>query len=655
MAIPNPMGNSPDPQNIKADPFESEMEERLRSGHALTSWVSERVSHARDVRDELHGARWAEYTRLWRGMWSNDDKNRDSERSKLISPALQQAIEMTVAEMEEAVFGKTAWFDIDDDIMDEDKNDAIMYRDLLLEDFDRQSVPDAISKVFLLGSIYGTGIAKLNVVQKEESVLTAPGEDPELSRYVAVTVEAIRPDQFVIDPSAQSVDEALFCAHEFIKPLHLIEERMEDGVYREVDLAPYSGKKYADTDGKGTTGYVSPEDDGVLITEYYGKVPAAMLPDAPEGAKGMVEALVTIANESELLRAVESPFTMKDRPIIAYQHDTVPGEFWGRGVAEKGYNPQKALDAELRARIDALSIITAPMMGADVTRLPRNPDMRVRPGKVWLTRGRPSEVLEPILLGQINPATFQQSGDLERMVQMGTGAMDSATPLSTARRNETASGMSMMQQSFIKRSKRTMANLERQFLGPLIRKSLWRYMQFVPNKYPMDMHFTVRATMGIMAKEVEQQQLIHLLGFIPQESPAFNIILKAIFENSASANKRDLMEALAALAEASKPNPEAQKMQEQMQQLQMMGAQKEVEKTDAQAKLALAEAELAKAQTEHTRVKADLEDDKVELQAASISVNAQRTKAQEKQTEIARERNQIEMVKARNAGKSKTK
>ncbi len=641
------MGESPDPQNSKVDDFDGEMQARLKSGQALVSWVAERVAHARDVRDELHATRWAEYTRLWRGMWGPDDKNRDSERSKLISPALQQAIEMTVAEMEEAVFGKTAWFDIDDDLADEEKNDAIQYRDQLLEDFHRDGIPDAISKVFLLGAIYGTGIAKLNVSKKTEQVPQPGGQEPVERSYVCVSLEAIRPDQFVIDPSAQSSDEALFCAHEFVKPLHLIEEKIEEGVYRDAELAPYTGKKYSDTDGRGTTGYVTADDDGVFVTEYYGKVPAAMLPDAPEGSTGMVEALVTIANENTLLRAVPSPFTMKDRPIVAYQHDTVPGEFWGRGVAEKGYNPQKALDSELRARIDALSIITAPMMGADVTRLPRNPDMRVRPGKVWLTRGRPSEVLEPILLGQINPASFQQSGDLERMVQMGTGAMDSATPLSTARRNETASGMSMMQQSFIKRSKRTMANLERQFLGPLIKKALWRYMQFSPAKYPMDTHFTVRATMGIMAKEVEQQQLIHLLGFIPQESPAFNVILKAIFESSASANKRDLMEALQVLAEMSKPDPQQQQMQQMLQALGMEKAKKEVEKLAAEAARAQAEAELAKAQAAHTAVKADLEDDKVELQAANVAVQAQRTKAQEKQTEIARERNKIEAIKAR--------
>jgi hypothetical protein len=654
MAIPNPMGNSPDPQNQK-DSFDDEMESRLRSGTALCSWVADRVSHARDVRDELHGKRWEEYTRLWRGFWAPNDANRDSERSKLISPALQQAIEMTVAEMEEAVFGKTAWFDIDDDVAADPSEavNAIMYRDTLLEDFNINGVPDAISKVFLLGAIYGTGIAKINVTRKRVPFMGEDGEK-EFEQRVAVLVEPIRPDQFVIDPSAQTVDEALFCAHEFVKPLHLIQEKIDEGVYRDVPLAPYTGRRYANTDGKNSTGFVMPDDEGVFITEYYGKVPAAMLPDPPEGAEGLVEALVTIANETELLRAVPSPFTMEDRPVVAYQHDTVPGEFWGRGVAEKGYNPQKALDAELRARIDALAIVTAPMMGADVTRLPRNPDMRVRPGKVWLTRGRPSEVLEPILLGQINPATFQQSGDLERMVQMGTGAMDTATPLSSARRNETASGMSMIQQSFIKRSKRTMQNLERQFLSPLIKKSLWRYMQFDPARYEMDMEFVVRATMGIMAKEVEQQQLIQLLGFVPAESPAFAPILKAIFENSASANKRDLMEALEALVQSMQPNPEQQELEKQMQQMAMQQVQSEIAKNSAEAERAQAQAVLALAQAEHTEIKADLEDDKVELQAANVAVSAKRTQAQEQQTTIARERNQIEAMKARNAARSKT-
>ncbi|NIN67954.1 MAG: hypothetical protein GTO63_25260, partial [Anaerolineae bacterium] len=108
------------------------------------------------------------------------------------------------------------------------------------------------------------------------------------------------------------------------------------------------------------------------------------------------------------------------RSIIAWQFEKVPGRFWGRGVSEKGYNPQKALDAEIRARIDALGFISSPMLGVDYGRVPRGFKMEIKPGKLFLTQGNPAEVLQPVKIGDINAATFNQAGDMERMVQMGT-------------------------------------------------------------------------------------------------------------------------------------------------------------------------------------------------------------------------------------------
>ena len=84
---------------------------------------------------------------------------------------------------------------------------------------------------------------------------------------------------------------------------------------------------------------------------------------------------------------------MQDRPVVAFPWDVVPGRFWGRGVCEKGYNSQKALDTELRARIDALSLTIHPMMAIDATRLPRGAKPEIRPGKMILTSGDPREVL----------------------------------------------------------------------------------------------------------------------------------------------------------------------------------------------------------------------------------------------------------------------
>lgn len=624
--VENPLGHNTNMQNVTQD-------ENVRRGDpyaGILTYVIDRVRHGRTIRDTDYAFRWDEYTRIWRGFWSSADKSRDSERSKLISPALQQSIEMTVAEMEEATFGKEAWVDLDDDRQDEQPQDAIAMRDQLLEDFKLERVPDAISSAFLLGAIYGTGIWKINVrevtdrspVRDERSGALKVQE----SARVAVTVDALRPDEFVPDPAALTYMDAQWCAHEILLPLGDIEQKQASGVYRRGHVGPYQGNSHGLGKPDGIRTKRNLIRDSVRLTEFFGRVPANLIPGAKAEADGKVEAIVTIANETFVLRAVESPYTMKDRPIVAYQHDRVPGQFWGRGVAEKGYNPQKALDAELRARVDALALTTAPMMGADITRMPRNPDMRVRPGKVWLTRGRPSDILEPIAFPPINPATFQQTGDLERMVQMGTGAMDSATPIGINRRNETASGMSQLNAGFIKRSKRTMRNVE-PAIADLVKKSLWRYMQFAPEKYPTDFKFIVNSTMGIMAKEVEQQQLTQMLGFVPPDSPAFNHLLKAIFENSSSANKADLMAALEAMA----PNPEQVQLQQKVQQLNIAAQEAEIAKTQAEAAKEAAEADLAKAKAERERVLADLEDDKVQIQATNAVVAAERTKVAREQ------------------------
>lgn len=614
---------------------------------ALVSYCMTRVTNGREVRDKKFASKWKEYTRLWRGFYTESDKNTQSERSRLIAPALQQAVEMTAAEMEEAVFNRTAWFDLSDDYADEETEDLVIVRDQLLEDFELDGVQDGVSKAFLMGAVYGTGIGKINVTRKIEKAIRN-GRAVDQPR-ISVTLEAIRPDEFVIDPSALTVDTAEFCAHEMVKPLHGIQAKQRAGVYNKFKVGPWNGNR-ADVDGTAKHTTINPADNGALVIEYYGLVPAKMLPKA-EGT-GLVEAIVTIANETTLLKAVESPFTMKDRPIIAYQHDTVVGDFWGRGVCEKGYNPQKALDAELRARIDALALISAPMMGADITRMPRNVDTRVSPGKTIFTRGRPSEVMEPLNFG--NPGilahTFQQTGDLERMVQMGTGAMDSATPVGINSRNETASGMSQLQAGFIKRSKRTMQNVERQFLDPLLRKSLWRYMQFDAARYPVDLKFVTNATMGIMAKEVENAQLINMLGFVPPDSPAHPVLIQAIFDNSASANKKELNEAIRAMTQP--PSPEEQQKQQQIEelqlQLQIATVEKEkalAQKEEALARKAIADAVLSQEKARHERISADLEDDMVEIQAANAVTAAEKARVARRQTDVASERNEIERNK----------
>ena len=95
---------------------ESEFEEPTESEKELTSWVSDHITRWRDYRDGNYMDLWLEYERIFRGQWDVQDKTRDSERSRIISPATQQAVETRHAEIIEAIFGQGEFFDITDDI-----------------------------------------------------------------------------------------------------------------------------------------------------------------------------------------------------------------------------------------------------------------------------------------------------------------------------------------------------------------------------------------------------------------------------------------------------------------------------------------------------------------------------------------------------------
>ena len=621
---------------------------------ALSGWLNSRLDQWRDHRDNNYLKEWDEYYRLWRGFWEQEDMTRMSEKSKIITPALQQAVESSVAELEEATFGRGKWFDIKDDMLDQQPQDVEYVRNLLQEDLEETGCKDAICEIFLNGAIYGTGIGKIIV---EENTKMRPVQMPvqgtltsirEIEEYtsVDVKVEAVSPKEFLMDPTATSINEALGVAHEVYKPRYILNEGIASGVYRDIDVP-------ADVD-EVDFGY-DPEimqdaGDQIKITEYWGKVPRKFLnkeedneADFEYNEDELVEAVVTLANDGYVLRAEENPFMMVDRPFIAYQHDIVPNKFWGRGVCEKGYNPQKALDAEMRARIDSLALTTTPMVAADATRLPRGIRLEVRPGKTILTNGDPRNAVMPLNLGQTDNHTYNQVSTLQNMIQMGTGSADMGVP-----DRATSSGMSMMQSASIKRQKRTLMNFQNTFLIPMINKALWRKIQFDVDRYPVvDYKFVPFSTMGIMAKELEMQQMVSMLQSIPKDSPAFNVLLLAVFQNSSIHNRDQIVNAL---MQGMQPNPEAQQMQQYHHQLQM-----EQMKADIQKTLAEAQEEMTKAQKNAAEAgmkqpnEIDIQERLVKLQKELANIEKMRVEAENTQAETLRNIPEIQHLQSETA------
>ena len=545
----------------------------------LEDWVMYKVEDWREFFDTNYDQKFNEYYRLWRGIWADDDKTRESERSKIVSPALLQAVENNVADIEEATFGRGKFFDIQDDMGDTERSDVRFLREALSQEFTKNKIRKAVGECLINAAVYGTGIGEIVLEKKKEMVpATEPVMDGAMTAVgvnirdrTVVKLRPIQPHNFLIDPVATSIDTAVGVAVDEFVSSHLVEQLQEEGVYRKV----YVGRAAPDLDLEPDEELWQQPEDKVRLTKYYGLVPRKLLENAFDADDEMVnfdsdeddegrdsyyvEAIVVIANGGTLLKAEASPYMMEDRPIVAFPWDVVPSRFWGMGVCEKGFNSQKALDAELRARIDALALTVHPMLAMDATRMPRGTKPEVKAGKLLLTNGDPREVLHPFNFGQVSQITFAQADSLQRMVQAATGSVDTAQQAMNGG-GTTSAGSSMSLGGIIKRQKRTLVNFQESFLMPFVEKAAWRYMQFEPELFPVnDYKFIATSTLGIVAREYEVAQLVQLLQTMPQDSPVYPIIMQSVIDNMNITNREDLIQTM---IQAQQPNPEQQQMQQ---------------------------------------------------------------------------------------------
>ena len=611
----------------------------------VEAWVMDKVDKWRDHYSANYEQKFDEYYRLWRGQWAAEDKTRESERSRLISPALQQAVESSVAEVEEATFGRGKWFDIRDDRNDQDPRDVAYLREQLSEDFQFTKTRKAVAECILNAAVFGTGVGEIVLEEvKEMKPATQPIMDGALKAVgvnitdrIVVKLRPILPQNFLIDPVATSIDEALGVAIDEFVPKHQVEMGIQNGIYRDVDIECSD----TDSDIEADKDLTSFDDDKVRLTKYYGLVPKHLYNDAvveteedelskeikseDEGEEtdeeGYIEVIMVIANGETLLKIEENPYMMQDRPVVAFPWDVVPSRFWGRGICEKGYNSQKALDAELRARIDALALTVHPMMAMDASRMPRGAKLEIRPGKTILTNGNPAEILQPFKFGNLDQVTFAQAGELQKMVQMATGAIDAAGIPGSINGEAAAGAVSMSMGAIIKRHKRTLINFQESFLIPMIEKCAWRYMQFDPDHYPVsDYKFVPSSSLGVIAREYEVTQLVQLLQTLGQDSPMYPMLVSAVIDNMGLSNREELM---AQMQQASQPNPEQQQMQQAQMQVQMQTAQ-------AQLQLLQAQAQEAQMRAQKYAVEAQLEPEVVKAKlAAALSTNLQAGNADE--------------------------
>ena len=241
---------------------------------SLESWILDKCEEWRQHYESNYQEKHEEYFRLWRGIWDGSDTLRESERSKLIAPALQQAVESSVAEVEEATFGRGKWFDIRDDIADQNQVDIQQIRNQLQEDFTFTKARKTVAEAILNGAIYGTGIGEIVIEEvKEMKPATQPimegamqAVGVEITDRFVVKLNPVLPQNFLIDPVASTVEDALGCAVDQFVPTHQVRMLQEQGVYNDEDV----GIASTDTDLEPDRELSHYPEDKVRLVKYYG-------------------------------------------------------------------------------------------------------------------------------------------------------------------------------------------------------------------------------------------------------------------------------------------------------------------------------------------------------------------------------------------------
>jgi hypothetical protein len=150
-------------------------------------------------------------------------------------------------------------------------------------------------------------------------------------------------------------------------------------------------------------------------------------------------------------------------------------------------------------------------------------------------------------------------------------------------------------------------------------------MQFNPEEFPVkDWKFIPSSTLGMLAREVEQAQIINLLKTLGPDSPIVPILLQGVLANSSLPNKNALM---AQVQQSMQPNPQQEQMQQMAVQMQMQKAQADIAKVAS-------EVEVNKSNATKNMVETQLmpEETKAKL-AAALSNNLEAGTADDKEFE----------------------
>lgn len=592
------------PQSLKKGP---QMDERSREIYAIV--MKDYDQCLLEIREKT--ILWEALEAAYRKQYRSQDTTRSSERSTYISHVTQQVVDDNTAELTDVAFGTGRFFDVQDNLGDEDPFDTerlAVYLDEAIRGTENQ---EGVERTLHLGELYGTAVAEIVVSKRSKYVPTTQGNQfgvkEESEHYL--TTKAWHPKYFRFSPGATSLHECTWVGLETPMPNAYYEARVKSQQF--LDVYPNGiGDYLPDQSSRPDIFRYSHIPNQWLMLRWYGMLPKRLV-NSKSTSDDLVCAYVIVANREAVVYSGPNPFMTQDVPLFVYRPTPIAGTMWGLGSAEKVFHQQRAADRHFRTHEDALAYTAYPVTGMDSTRMPKGLNLKIKPGTNLLFAGRPSEIMERMDFGQPQTTSLETA---QRILDWSkdTGGVAGVSSMLATAADAKAGSMALAMGPIIKKIKGRLRNLTANFLVPYIRGMAYRYMQFCPEKFPSrDISFKVVGVLGMAEREFEQSRWLNAMQTLGPESPLVPMVMATIMREGNLKGRETIAKMMETMAM-------------ELQQQKTEGPQEMMAK---ELDLRVKSASASKDEAEAVRMQAEAYKAKMEAEATPLLIQADIMKA----------------------------
>lgn len=271
---------------------------------------------------------------------------------------------------------------------------------------------------------------------------------------------------------------------------------------------------------------------------------------------------------NEVIRCVLNGDPLGRKPFSKASAVTLPGSFWGMGVAEQMEDIARMCNGAARALADNMAIGSGPQVAIGINGLPDGFDItNIKPWKIWQLLQSDS--------GQVPVQFFQpdmHAGELLEIYERFARMADEVTGIPAyaygsdlaAGAGKTASGLSMLMGNASKGIKRIISNIDLA-LSQIIHRTYVHNMLYDPDRsIKGDVKIVARGALALIQKEAIQARRMEMLAFTnnPTDLQILGVKGRAI----------QLREAFKPLDYQKDPVPTDEELQQQMMAAQQQAA-----------------------------------------------------------------------------------